>query len=103
MIGDTSRSTTSASASASDHSRRVSVLRILNGSGDTSVAWDPERLASGDPEAEAAVAEAMRLFASARANGAVAFRVEPGGAPTKLKEFDPTAQEILVVPAMVGG
>jgi hypothetical protein len=79
------------------------VLRVLNGSGDTSVSWDPDRLASADPEAEAAVAEAVRLFAGARARGAVAFRVEPGQAPVRLDEFDPKASETLIIPAMVGG
>jgi hypothetical protein len=82
---------------------RVSVLRILNGSGDTSISWDPDRLAASDPEAEAAVHEAERLFAEARANGAVAFRIDADRAATRLKEFDATAEEILVVPAMVGG
>jgi hypothetical protein len=75
----------------------------LNGSGDTSVSWDPERLSAADPEAEAAVAEAMRLFASARANGAVAFRVERGKTAVRLDEFDPNATETLIIPAMVGG
>jgi hypothetical protein len=81
---------------------RTAVLRILNGSGDTSIAWDPDRLAS-DPEAQAAVQEAERLFAQARANGAVAFRINGDRPATRLNEFDPTAEEILIVPAMVGG
>jgi hypothetical protein len=79
------------------------VLRILNGSGDTSVSWDPDRLADADAEAEAAVQEAERLFAKARAEGAVAFRINADEPATKLTEFDRTATEILVVPAMVGG
>jgi hypothetical protein len=81
----------------------VSVLRILNGSGDTSISWDPERLAEADPEAEAAVKEAERLFAKARSDGAVAFRINADEPATKLNEFDRTATEILIVPAMVGG
>jgi hypothetical protein len=82
---------------------RLAVLRILNGSGDTSITWDPERLSASDPEAEAAVQEAERLFAQARANGAVAFRINADQPATRLNEFDPTADEILIVPAMVGG
>jgi hypothetical protein len=82
---------------------RMAVLRILNGSGDTTVSWDPERLAQADPEAEAAVKEAERLFAKARTEGAVAFRINADQPATRLTEFDPQAEEILVVPAMVGG
>ncbi len=82
---------------------RMAVLRILNGSGDTSVWWDPERLAASDAEAEAAVREAERLFAEARARGAVAFRINADRPATRLNEFDRTAEEILIVPAMVGG
>jgi len=81
----------------------MAVLRILNGSGDTSVSWDRDGLAAADPEAQAAVAEAERLFARARSEGAVAFRINPDSYATRLTEFDPNAQEILVVPAMVGG
>jgi hypothetical protein len=84
-------------------SDNLSVLRILNGSGDTSVTWDPERLAASDPEAEAAVREAERLFAQARASGAVAFRINANEPATRLDAFDPTAKETLVIPAMVGG
>ena len=82
---------------------RVAVLRILNGSGDSSISWDPDRLAASDPEAEAAVREAERLFAQARANGAVAFKINANQPATRLTEFDRTAEEILIVPAMVGG
>jgi hypothetical protein len=89
--------------SAEEHTRRMGVLRIMNGSGDTSVAWDRDGLAAADPEAQAAVAEAERLFAKARSEGAVAFRINADSNATKLTEFDPDAEEILVVPAMVGG
>jgi hypothetical protein len=81
----------------------LSVLRILNGSGDTSLWWDRDGLAASDPEAEAAVREAERVFAQARADGAVAFRINADQPATRLHEFDPTAEEILIVPPMVGG
>ncbi|MBV9580932.1 MAG: hypothetical protein JO057_20315 [Chloroflexi bacterium] len=45
----------------------------------------------------------MRLFAQARAGGAVAFRINADRPATKLEEFDPAADEILIVPPMVGG
>ena len=84
-------------------SERMSILRVLNGRGDTSIQWDRDRLAANDPEAVAAVAEAERIFARARASGALAFRVRPGVPAERIEEFDPSAQEVLVIPAMVGG
>jgi len=82
---------------------RVSILRVLNGRGDTSIQWDRDRLAANDPEAIAAVAEAERIFARARASGALAFRVRPGAPAERIDEFDASAHEMLVIPAMVGG
>jgi len=81
----------------------MSTLRILNGRGDTSVQWDRDGVAAGDPEALAAVAEAQRIFAQARAGGAVAFRFRAGKPAERLDTFDPTASEGLIIPAMVGG
>jgi hypothetical protein len=81
----------------------MSVLRVLNGSGDTSIRWDPERVAVADPEALAAVAEAERIFKKARSSGALAFTVSPGRPAERINEFDPNASEVLVIPAMVGG
>jgi hypothetical protein len=76
------------SVTAVEQRPRLAVLRILNGSGDTSVSWDPSRLAQADPEAGAAVREAERLFAKARAEGAVAFRINRQAPATKLTDFD---------------
>ncbi len=81
----------------------TSVLRILDASGDTAVHWNRERVAAGDPEAMAAVWEAERIFAAARARGAQGFRVRPGEPAERLEQFDPQAKEILVIPPMVGG
>jgi hypothetical protein len=85
------------------HTPSLSILRVLNGRGDTSVQWDRDGVAAGDPEALAAVAEAERIFAHARANGAVAFRFRPGQPAERVDTFDPQAAEVLVIPAMVGG
>ena len=90
-------------ASMASTNDRVSILRVLNGRGDTSIQWDRDRLAANDPDAVAAVAEAERIFARARAGGAMAFRVRPGAPAERIDEFDATAQEVLVIPAMVGG
>ena len=81
----------------------ISVLRILDGSGDTQVNWDRDGVASGDPEALAAVREAERIFEKARAGGAAAFQIMPHGPAKRLDHFDPEASEVLVIPAMVGG
>jgi hypothetical protein len=82
---------------------RISTLRVLNGGGDSSIQWDRDRVAVGDPEAVAAVAEAERVFARARATGSLAFRVKRGSPAQRVETFDPTAHEVLVIPAMVGG
>ena len=81
----------------------MSKLRILNSTGDSQVAWDPAAVAAGDPEAQAAVAEAERIFNEARARGGSAFSVSQGQAPTRLDRFDATAEQILLVPRVVGG
>jgi hypothetical protein len=78
-------------------------LHVLNGSGDTRVSWDRVRLAAGDPEAQAAVAEAERIFARARASGAQAFRLQPNAPAERLTAFDANATEVVLIPPMVGG
>ena len=80
-----------------------STLRVLNGRVTSTVHWDREGLAAKDPEALAAVEEAERIYNAARARGAQAFRVAPGQVAQRLREFDPSATEIVVIPQMVGG
>jgi hypothetical protein len=66
--------------------------------------WDPTAAAAGDPEALAAVQEAERLVKAAQAQGATAFRVTTPDQPAqRLEAFDPTAEEIVVVPRIAGG
>jgi hypothetical protein len=79
-------------------------LSILNARGDTTIRWDEGAFATGDPETLAAVAEAERLFAEARAAGGVAFRVEAGSLAQRVTALAPgAAEEIVIVPRMVGG
>jgi hypothetical protein len=78
-------------------------LRVLNSMGDSQVAWDAAAVAAGDPESQAAVAEAERIFNEARARGSTAFSVSQGKAPTRLDHFDATEEQILLVPRVVGG
>lgn len=81
----------------------MSILRVMGSSGDRSVRWDVQSVLEGDAEARAAVAEAERLFEEARARGATAFRVVPGRPAERLDRFDPEADQIVVVPQIVGG
>ena len=79
-------------------------LRILNASGDTSITWDTEAYAAGDPEALAAVAEAERLFAAGRAAGGEAFVVKEGAPARRLTRLEPSMKEdVVLIPPMVGG
>lgn len=81
----------------------MGMLRVMSKRGDDKVAWDVKKVEVGDPEAMAAIREAERIFAEERARGATAFKVETGGAPTRIEQFDPTAEQILMVPRVVGG
>jgi hypothetical protein len=79
-------------------------LRVMNGSGDQQVSWSTTELANGDPEAQAAVREAERIFERERARGAVAFRVGPGAPAEKLEVLNPLAEEeVVLIPQVVGG
>ncbi len=81
----------------------MGVVRVIGGRGDTSARWDAERVRTGDPEARAAVAEAERLFREARARGATAFGLSRGESTRRLERFDLDAEQIVLVPQMVGG
>jgi hypothetical protein len=79
-------------------------LSILNASGDSTIRWDERAFAAGDPEAQAAVTEAERLFAQAHSAGGEAFRLQAGTLAQRVARLDPTASDdVLVVPRMVGG
>jgi hypothetical protein len=58
---------------------------------------------SGDLEAESAVSEAERIFEQQRARGALAVRVSPEGTSERISQFDPEAEQILLLPRVVGG
>jgi hypothetical protein len=81
----------------------MSTLRVLSSLGDKAYVWDPARVTTGDPEAVAAVREAERIFADARAAGATAFRLAPGRVAERLEEFAPDAEQIVIVPRISGG
>ncbi|HLI68293.1 MAG TPA: hypothetical protein VKV19_00925 [Ktedonobacteraceae bacterium] len=79
------------------------MLRVMSRRGDDRVTWDQQRALLGDPEAVAAIREAERIFAQERARGATAFRVSPGRSPERIEQFDATAEQIVMVPRVVGG
>ena len=81
----------------------MGMLRVMSRRGDDRVNWDQQKVLAGDPEANAAVREAERIFAQERAKGATAFRVEPGKPIQRIDTFDETAEQIVLVPRVVGG
>jgi hypothetical protein len=58
---------------------------------------------TGDLEAQAAVREAERIFAEQRTRGGTAVRLQPDRAPERIERFDPEAEQILMIPRVVGG
>lgn len=81
----------------------MGMLRVMSRRGDDRVNWDQQKVLGGDLEAMAAVREAERIFAQERAKGATAFRVEPGKPIQRIDTFDETAEQIVLVPRVVGG
>jgi len=81
----------------------VGMLRVMSRRGDDRLTWDQQKIQSGNAEALAAVREAERIFAQERAKGATAFRVEAGKPVQRLEHFDATAEQIVMVPRVVGG
>ena len=81
----------------------MGMLRVMSRRGDDRVNWDQHKVLEGDLEAIAAVREAERIFAQERAKGATAFRVEPGKPIQRIDTFDETAEQIVLVPRVVGG
>ena len=81
----------------------MGMLRVMSRRGDDRIAWDVKKAEVSDPVALAAIEEAERIFAQERARGATAFRVETGKPPVKIDQFDKTAEQIVMVPRVVGG
>jgi hypothetical protein len=79
------------------------MLRVISKRGDERVRWNEQDALAGEPEAIAAIREAERIFAEERARGATAFRVDPGKPVERLEQFDPQAEQIILVPEVVGG
>ena len=81
----------------------MGMLRVMSRRGDDRVTWDEQKVLEGDLEATAAIREAERIFSQERAKGATAFRLDPGKPAQRIEEFDRTAEQIVLVPRVVGG
>ena len=81
----------------------MSMLRIMSRRGDERIVWDHGKVEANDPEAVAAIREAERIFNEERARGATAFKVESGKPVERIEQFDRTAEQIVMVPRVVGG
>jgi len=81
----------------------VGMLRVMSRRGDDRIIWDSKKAEANDPEAMAAVREAERIFNEERARGATTFKVETGKSTERIEKFDRTAEQIVIVPRVVGG
>ena len=81
----------------------MATLYVLSSRGDKRVNWAPHDVEAGDPAALAAIAEAEAIFARERARGSSAFKVVDGEPARRIDSFDRTADEIVIIPRMVGG
>jgi hypothetical protein len=81
----------------------MGMLRVMSRRGDERVEWDLKKVETSDPEAIAAIREAERIFNEERTRGATAFKVEAGKPVERIEKFDRTAEQIVMVPRVVGG
>lgn len=81
----------------------MGMLRVMSRRGDDRIAWDLEKAEMHEAEAVAAIREAERIFNEERTKGATAFKVEPGKTVERIDKFDRTAEQIVIIPRVVGG
>ena len=81
----------------------MGMLRVMSRRGDERVEWDLKKVVTSDPETLAAIREAERIFNEERTRGATAFKVEAGKPVERIEKFDRTAEQIVMVPRVVGG
>jgi hypothetical protein len=81
----------------------MGVLRVLSRSGDDRYTWTRASATIATDESDAAVREAERIFAEQRARGATAVRKAPGKPAERIDTFDPEAEEIVMIPRVIGG
>ena len=73
----------------------MGVIRWMCSEGDTQVAWNETDAASLD--------RAREMIDRAFAEGRGVFRIGADGVGERLRTFDPTAREIVVIPQIKGG
>lgn len=78
-------------------------LRVMNDHGHVTRTWDPVAAQAGNPEAQAAVREAERIFNEVRSRGGRAVRSVPGQTAQYIDTFDPLLEHVLLLPHVVGG
>ncbi len=81
----------------------MGMLRIISKRGDDRLQWNEQDALTGNAEAQAAIREAERIFARERGRGSTAYRVDSGKPIERLEQFDPQAEQIVMVPRVVGG
>ncbi len=81
----------------------MGLLRVISKRGDDRVQWNEQDAQAGNAEALAAIREAERIFAEERASGATAYRVEVSKPAERIEQFDPQAEQIILVPKVAGG
>jgi hypothetical protein len=79
-------------------------LQVMGREGHRELVWDPKQVESEDPEALAVIAEAEQIVEEALARGHAVFRVEAPDQPAqRVKHFDQTAPQTVIVPRLAGG
>lgn len=81
----------------------MGMLRVMSRRGDDRIIWDSRKAEANDPEALAAIREAERIFNEERVRGSTTFKVETGKGAERIEKFDRTAEQIVIVPRVVGG
>jgi hypothetical protein len=81
----------------------VGMLRLMSRRGDDRITWDYQRVIANDTDAVAAIEEAERIFEKTRQEGATAFKVEPESTVERIDKFDRTAEQIIIIPRVIGG
>jgi hypothetical protein len=81
----------------------MGMVRAIWETGDDRVQWNEQDAQAGDALAMAALREAERIFTRERARGAKAFRVAPGKSAERREQCDPQAEQIILVPLVIGG
>ena len=81
----------------------MGVLRVLCSLGDAVYTWYEEKAAAGETGPGKAIEEAEQILREAQAHGAVAFKTVPGKPAERVRQFDPRADEIVIVPKIAGG